>query len=363
MACGTIGSRVGNLSWHGKLSRSDGSLISSFCENRHMCPSPALQPRFPADFRDRALGDRPPADGPVPPASCVTPPDPAALRAPWLSNVEACGQVRLHPDWSSTGAALRLKGIGPWRRPWPGAEAQSSPPLDRAIVRALACETVAQTGLPLSRQSLTDLALRAQVTLGRPSVAARSGGSSTPTRSSRGGMSTGSSRAIRRFAPRAGRVLDFYAGLWEGERLDAEDRILSSDEETSIQARSAVTSAYVRVRGVPGALSREYRCAGGALQYLATRGVQEGRVMGRCEARTGIVPVERLVRQVMDRPEYRRAARVFWVVDNGSSHRGEAAAAEGLSQRDPGAPAGACQLAESDRDLLLVDSKEGPHAQ
>ena len=28
--------------------------------------------------------------------------------------------------------------------------------------------------------------------------------------------------------------------------------------------------------------------------------------------------------QVMERPEYRTASRVFWVVDNGSSHRGEA---------------------------------------
>ena len=47
--------------------------------------------------------------------------------------------------------------------------------------------------------------------------------------------------------------------------------------------------------------------------------------MGRCEATTGIAPFGRLVAQVMERPEYRDAARVFWVVDNGSSHRGEAA--------------------------------------
>lgn len=47
--------------------------------------------------------------------------------------------------------------------------------------------------------------------------------------------------------------------------------------------------------------------------------------MGRCEPATGIAPFGRLVAQVMGRPEYRRARRVFWVVDNGSSHRGEAA--------------------------------------
>ena len=47
--------------------------------------------------------------------------------------------------------------------------------------------------------------------------------------------------------------------------------------------------------------------------------------MGRCEAKTGLDPFGRLVQQVMERPEYGSAPRVFWVVDNGSSHRGAAA--------------------------------------
>src|SRR5260370_886853 len=63
---------------------------------------------------------------------------------------------------------------------------------------------------------------------------------------------------------------------------------------------------------------------GGALQYLAAWDVQEGLVMGLCEAKTGIEPFGRLVRHVMKRPEYASAHRAFWVVDNGSSHRGEA---------------------------------------
>jgi hypothetical protein len=36
---------------------------------------------------------------------------------------------------------------------------------------------------------------------------------------------------------------------------------------------------------------------------------------------------DRLVDQVMTEEPYRSAARVFWIVDNGSSHRGERAAA------------------------------------
>ncbi len=45
--------------------------------------------------------------------------------------------------------------------------------------------------------------------------------------------------------------------------------------------------------------------------------------MGRCEAKTGLEPFGRLVQRVMGRPEYGTAERVFWVVDDGSSHRGE----------------------------------------
>jgi hypothetical protein len=46
-------------------------------------------------------------------------------------------------------------------------------------------------------------------------------------------------------------------------------------------------------------------------------------VTGRCEHTTGIAPFARLVQQVNAEP-YASARRVFWIVDNGSSHRGTA---------------------------------------
>ncbi|WP_371582158.1 hypothetical protein [Streptomyces sp. NBC_01314] len=46
-------------------------------------------------------------------------------------------------------------------------------------------------------------------------------------------------------------------------------------------------------------------------------------VLGRCEATTGIVPFMNLLKQVMTCEPYASAKRVFWVVDNGSSHRGQ----------------------------------------
>ena len=40
---------------------------------------------------------------------------------------------------------------------------------------------------------------------------------------------------------------------------------------------------------------------------------------------TGITPFMDLMSQVMNRPEYKDAPRVFVIVDNGSDHRGQAA--------------------------------------
>jgi hypothetical protein len=187
----------------------------------------------------------------------------------------------------------------------------------------LACEAVAQTGCPLSRQSLKDLTSRARAELHKPISR------STVKRIL-------AADAIKPwqfehwifprapdFFSKAARVLDLYEGFWQGERLDPFDRILSADEKTSIQAR---IRGHRTLEPGPGRCQRvesEYE-RGGALQYLAAWDVQEGLVLGRCEAKTGIEPFSRLVQQVMNRPEYGTAPRVFWVVDNGSSHRGEA---------------------------------------
>jgi len=63
---------------------------------------------------------------------------------------------------------------------------------------------------------------------------------------------------------------------------------------------------------------------GGALAYLVARDVHRARLFGRCEATTGIAPFGRLVERVMASKPYASAAREFSVVDNGSSHRGQA---------------------------------------
>ena len=64
---------------------------------------------------------------------------------------------------------------------------------------------------------------------------------------------------------------------------------------------------------------------GGALAYLAAWDVRRAKIFGQCSPTTGIEPFGGLVCDVMHRSPYREAKRVFWIVDNGSSHRGAAA--------------------------------------
>jgi hypothetical protein len=126
------------------------------------------------------------------------------------------------------------------------------------------------------------------------------------------------------FAEKAGPILDLYAGWWQGQPLGPQDHILSADEKTSIQARRRCHPSLPAAPRRPAYIENEYE-RGGALQYLAAWDVRRGYVMGRCEPKTGIAPFNRLVKQVLAEEPYRSSERLFWVVDNGSSHRGEVA--------------------------------------
>jgi len=108
-----------------------------------------------------------------------------------------------------------------------------------------------------------------------------------------------------------------------GKPLRSDEFVISADEKTSIQARRRIHSTAPPQPHRPMRVEHEYvRC--GAWAYIAALDVHHARVFGRCESTTGIAPFDRLVEQVMTRPPYNEARRVFWIVDNGSSHRGAA---------------------------------------
>ena len=128
------------------------------------------------------------------------------------------------------------------------------------------------------------------------------------------------------FAVKAGRILDLYARTWDGRPLKHDEFVISADEKTSIQARRRKHSTAAPRPHLPMRVEHEYaRC--GAWAYMAALDVHHARIFGRCESTTGIAPFHRLVEQVMTRPPYNQARRVFWIVDNGSSHRGAASVA------------------------------------
>lgn len=125
------------------------------------------------------------------------------------------------------------------------------------------------------------------------------------------------------FQAKAGRILELYARCWQGQALRKDEFVISTDEKTSIQARVRVHPSLPTRSGEAMRVEHEY-ARGGAWAYLAALDVHRAKVFGRCETTTGIAPFERLVDQVMSQWPYNQARRVFWIMDNGSSHRGEA---------------------------------------
>jgi hypothetical protein len=192
-------------------------------------------------------------------------------------------------------------------------------------VKAMACELPKESGQPLSRYSGADLAR--EVT--RRGIVAKISGRTIWRWLDEDAIKPWQHRSWifprdPDFQTKADRVLDLYQGMWEGEPLGADDYVISADEKTSIQARIRLHPTEAPGRQKVMRVEFEYE-RGGALAYLAAWDVRRAKLFGACESTTGIEPFGRLVEQVMAQEPYRAAKRVFWIVDNGSSHRGAAA--------------------------------------
>lgn len=190
-------------------------------------------------------------------------------------------------------------------------------------IKALACELPVRLGLPFSRLSCSDIAREAVV---RGIVVAVS--VATVWRCL-------SSDAIKPwmhrswlfprdplFAEKATRVLDLYFRLFEGRPLGPDDYVISADEKTSIQARHRKLIGTGPLPGKPRRVEFEYERKG-ALAYISAWDVHRAKLFGLCEKTTGIESYHKLVDVVMRQEPYRSAQRVFWITDNGSSHRGD----------------------------------------
>lgn len=123
-----------------------------------------------------------------------------------------------------------------------------------------------------------------------------------------------------RFFERAALVLDLYEQIWRGRPLRADEFVISADEKTSIQARCRLHPSETHCDGRGQRVEHEYERKG-AWTYIAGLDVHRARIMGRLESANGIAPFDRFVHQVMRNEPYASARRVFWLIDQGSSHR------------------------------------------
>ena len=282
---------------------------------------------------------------------------------PLLSNPEAAARVRLHPN-----------SVRPWRKRWaagdfsledePGRGRKAAfSPRDEAIVKAIACEAVAQTQVapepPVARPTWPHAP---DYALGKPISR------STVWRIL-------DADAIKpwqyehwifprdpRFAEKAGRGPGPVRGLWQGKPLGPKDHIISADEKTSIQARvrchptlatgpgpAAARRARVRARrgvAVPGRLGR---AAG--LRHGPMRGQDRDRAVrpaGRAGDGARALPLGRS--GLLGRGQRLVASR---------GRRRSGGWPRRMRNADPGPYAGACQLAQPGGDLLLDRPAEG----
>jgi transposase len=287
----------------------------------------------------------------------------------------ACG----HPNARiAAGLGIGVDTVRKWRRrfavrgldgladlPRPGRPRRIGE-MDRAAVVALACQLPAATGVPPGRWTGPELAAE---------LAAR--GLASPMSAS-SVLRILAEHPVRPwqyqswiyprdpdFEARAKVILDLYQGFYQGEPLGAGDRILSFDAKPQINARSRLHPTVPAAPGRPVRYEHEYRRQG-SLALLAGLDVHTGQVFASTPLTTGIRPFMDLAGQVMARPEYKDAPRVFVIVDNGSDHRGQAAISR-LARAHPNAimihtPVHASWLNQTG-DLLLRHPEESRHSE
>jgi hypothetical protein len=242
--------------------------------------------------------------------------------------------TKLQPNWihdgklSACGGNVSLSSTSKdWRSVLDRVAPGLFPPDLIVQVKAIACEFPAVHQVPLSRWSAADIARYAC----QSGLVATISGSTVWRWLNEDAIRPWQHRSWifprdPQFAIKAGQILDLYQKVWNSDQLKDDEFVLSADEKTSIQARARRHVSYPTQPDSPMKIEHEYKRLG-AWAYLAALDVHRMKLFGRCEHKSGIASFGRLVDQVMTQPPYREARKVFWIVDNGSSHRGPKSAA------------------------------------
>jgi hypothetical protein len=192
-------------------------------------------------------------------------------------------------------------------------------PAERAHITAVVCETLWERKLPFSRFSIADLRR----------VVSREAGLAGLSHSSLGRILRQDALKPWRyrywlfprdpdFVSKACVILDLYAGFWEGQRLGADEYLLSADEK-SIQILARCHAGLPTRPGYEQRVEFEYE-RGGTVAYHAAWDVFRGKIFGRVATGTCIATFNQLIHLVMTQAPYHSAARAFWIVDGGCAH-------------------------------------------
>jgi hypothetical protein len=205
-------------------------------------------------------------------------------------------------------------------------------------VKAIACELPSRFGVPLSRWSVAELgshvrALGLTASVSDTTIWRWLGEDAIRPWQHRSWIFPRDPD----FGQKAGRILDLYHRVWKGRRLGPQDFVICADEKTSIQARFRKHPTLLTQPGVPMRIEHEYKRLG-AWAYIAALDVHHARIFGRCEAHNGIAAFDRLVAKTMRARPYCDARRVFWIVDNGTAHRGHPRPPEGFTENTTTSP-------------------------
>jgi hypothetical protein len=99
--------------------------------------------------------------------------------------------------------------------------------------------------------------------------------------------------------------------------------VICADEKSQLQALGRRHATLPPGPGRAARVEFDYR-RNGTVAYLAAWDVHHANLFDRVEPMTGIEPFARLVEQTMRSEPYASARTVFWILDNGSSHAGQA---------------------------------------
>lgn len=240
------------------------------------------------------------------------------------SNAVTAAEEGLHVDtvrkWRRRFAEAGVAGLRDLPR---SGRPPGFTPVQVAEIKALACTPPPQAGLPLARWSSAELAAEAVnqhlvATISPATVRRWLAADAIKPWQHRSWIFPRDPQ----FAVKAARVLDLYQRRFDGVELDDDEYVISADEKSQLQA---LRRRHPGLPAAPGRTRRvefEYR-RGGTLAYFAAYDVHRAKVIGQIAPKTGIEPFTDLVAQVMATEPYASARRVFWVVDNGSSHNGQ----------------------------------------